>query len=87
MNGFVCGKFFTVITRFSLNRTISPVKGLKHGYTTCDGCREHPLAGTRWKCVDCPNYDLCSPCYMSDVHDKTHTFHRFDDPRVDGVDG
>ncbi|KAL9962406.1 hypothetical protein ACROYT_G031507 [Oculina patagonica] len=59
--------------------------GLKHGRITCDGCRQNPLVGTRWKCADCHDYDLCSTCYMSDVHDKQHAFLRFDQPRADGI--
>ncbi|KAH9496572.1 E3 ubiquitin-protein ligase mib1 [Bulinus truncatus] len=32
----------------------------------------------RWKCLDCENYDLCSPCYNADKHDTTHSFARLD---------
>ncbi|KAH9495556.1 E3 ubiquitin-protein ligase mib2 [Bulinus truncatus] len=44
----------------------------------CDGCQEEPISGIRWKCLDCENYDLCSPCYNADKHDTTHSFARLD---------
>lgn len=34
---------------------------------TCDGC-EGPVAGTRFKCSVCPDYDLCSDCQAKGVH-------------------
>ena len=58
--------------------------GLKHIHVTCDGCKEDPLIGTRWNCADCENYDLCSTCFTSDVHDKQHAFLRIDQPQGDG---
>ncbi|CAH3156860.1 unnamed protein product, partial [Porites lobata] len=59
--------------------------GVKHTFVTCDGCKQSPLAGTRWKCADCPNYDLCSPCFMNDVHNMHHSFLRFDISGGDGI--
>lgn len=32
----------------------------------------------RWKCAKCFDYDLCTPCYMSDKHSVEHAFVRFD---------
>lgn len=40
----------------------------------CDGCHEEKIRGTRYKCDDCPFYDLCSKCYIDGKHDKTHRF-------------
>ena len=58
--------------------------GVKHDGVGCDGCNEAPLIGTRWKCADCFNYDLCSACFVNDVHDKQHAFLRFDQPGGNG---
>lgn len=33
-----------------------------HHRYVCDGCRAHPIIGARFKCLDCPNYDLCETC-------------------------
>uniref|UniRef100_A0A8C6SMT0 Protein ref(2)P n=1 Tax=Neogobius melanostomus TaxID=47308 RepID=A0A8C6SMT0_9GOBI len=38
-----------------------------HPGVTCDGCEE-PVAGTRFKCSVCPNYDLCSSCQAKGLH-------------------
>ncbi|KAL2077651.1 hypothetical protein ACEWY4_027155 [Coilia grayii] len=41
-----------------------------HPRVTCDGC-EGPVAGTRFKCTVCPDYDLCSSCQAKGLH-KEH---------------
>ncbi|CDQ61749.1 unnamed protein product [Oncorhynchus mykiss] len=41
-----------------------------HPNVTCDEC-EGPVAGTRFKCTVCSNYDLCSPCQAKGLH-KEH---------------
>lgn len=52
---------------------------LIHLGVTCDGC-EGQVAGTRFKCTVCPNYDLCSTCQAKGLH-KEHAllpiFHPF----------
>nr|XP_058964216.1 E3 ubiquitin-protein ligase MIB2-like isoform X3 [Pocillopora verrucosa] len=57
----------------------------KHLFRNCDGCKEDPIIGLRWHCLDCPNYDLCSKCYMNDIHDVNHRFERFDKSRAKGI--
>ncbi|KAG9033675.1 hypothetical protein FRB95_014464 [Tulasnella sp. JGI-2019a] len=44
-----------------------------HENVACDGCRG-PTIGTRYKCADCRDYDLCSDCYQKGVHNPQHTF-------------
>ncbi|KAJ3126777.1 hypothetical protein HK098_007156 [Nowakowskiella sp. JEL0407] len=29
----------------------------------CDGCKKRNFEGHRYKCLECPDYDLCSQCY------------------------
>ncbi|KAF2231750.1 hypothetical protein EV356DRAFT_489744 [Viridothelium virens] len=41
---------------------------------TCDGC-EKRIFGVRHKCLNCPDYDLCSDCVKS--AQQKHTGHRF----------
>ncbi|KTG31102.1 hypothetical protein cypCar_00048435 [Cyprinus carpio] len=43
-----------------------------HQGVTCDGC-DGPVAGTRFKCTVCPDYDLCSSCQSTGLH-KEHAF-------------
>jgi len=43
----------------------------------CNNCMKR-IVGTRWKCEDCSDYDLCQECYPKRMeisnHKKTHTF-------------
>ena len=52
-----------------------------HANRLCDGCKQSPLAGMRWHCLDCrsSSYDLCTKCYMADCHDLGHDFERISD--------
>ena len=65
-----------------------------HAGINCDGCGQG-VAGTRYKCSMCPNYDLCAACYdrtagahepQAGVLDSApatrHLFLRIDDPAV-----
>ena len=45
-----------------------------HQGVTCDQCGESPLTGIRYKCLNCPDYDLCMKCETSHPHEKTHVF-------------
>ncbi|MCK5812929.1 MAG: hypothetical protein KAH03_01670 [Cocleimonas sp.] len=51
--------------------------GVKHKSVTCDACKTDGITGIRWKCCVCTDYDLCSPCYHTDRHDKGHAFMRY----------
>jgi len=42
----------------------------------CDTCKQSPIFGIRWKCLECPNYDLCSICYHGEKHNTRHNFYR-----------
>lgn len=43
----------------------------------CDICR-NTVVGTRWKCANCPDFDLCETCEakhcVEPLHDKDHLF-------------
>ncbi|XP_076044605.1 E3 ubiquitin-protein ligase mind bomb 2 isoform X4 [Oratosquilla oratoria] len=60
--------------------------GVKHPNHICDGCKRQGLAGMRWKCARCYDYDLCTQCYMADKHDLTHPFIRYDTLTSRGVE-
>jgi len=52
-----------------------------HFGITCNGCNRQPIAGDRFKCATCHDYNLCSSCErtyntrLSNVaHDPSHYF-------------
>ncbi|PGG96639.1 hypothetical protein AJ79_09512 [Helicocarpus griseus UAMH5409] len=48
---------------------------IRHYGINCDSCGD-TIYGTRYKCRDCSNYDLCSPCHGDAI--QNHPDHRFD---------
>ncbi|XP_012662821.1 E3 ubiquitin-protein ligase MIB2 isoform X3 [Otolemur garnettii] len=52
--------------------------GVRHPNIICDCCKKHGLRGMRWKCRVCPDYDLCTQCYMQARHDLAHAFERYE---------
>lgn len=59
--------------------------GVKHPNIICDGCNKPGIAGIRFRCADCSNYDLCATCYGNDVHDLEHSFIRYQTANSVGV--
>eukprot|EP01102_Stenamoeba_stenopodia_P011826 TRINITY_DN365_c0_g2_i3.p1 TRINITY_DN365_c0_g2~~TRINITY_DN365_c0_g2_i3.p1 ORF type:complete len:384 (-),score=117.87 TRINITY_DN365_c0_g2_i3:97-1248(-) len=46
-----------------------------HFGVVCDGCQLFPLRGTRHRCTQCPDYDLCQSCLDKGIHkDTAHVF-------------
>ena len=57
-----------------------------HTGITCDNCSMSPIVGKRFKCMTCPDFDLCEKCeqmcihnhpmirLMSAANSNTHTF-------------
>lgn len=47
-----------------------------HENILCDSCHPHDnaeqISGTRYKCMDCKNFDLCEGCYLSKVSVFNH---------------
>ncbi|KAH9837268.1 uncharacterized protein C8Q71DRAFT_757514 [Rhodofomes roseus] len=49
-----------------------------HMGITCDGCGKRNIYGVRHKCMECPDYDLCTACICSGVHwDRHDSSHHF----------
>lgn len=57
-------------------------RGPLHPGVVCDGCSSH-IYGTRYKCLVCPDYDLCTSCESRGEHvnhnmvtiDRPETYH------------
>uniref|UniRef100_A0AAF5I116 ZZ-type domain-containing protein n=1 Tax=Strongyloides stercoralis TaxID=6248 RepID=A0AAF5I116_STRER len=50
-----------------------------HSNIRCDGC-DRKVAGIRYKCIDCEDYDLCQYCERQNIHDSTHVMLRLARP-------
>ncbi|EIM92871.1 uncharacterized protein STEHIDRAFT_136582 [Stereum hirsutum FP-91666 SS1] len=52
-----------------------------HTNIICDVC-EQTVVGTRNKCLDCPDYDMCPTCYANKrhQHDGSHEFFAIEEP-------
>ena len=46
-----------------------PMEGEVHPGVVCDGC-EQPIRGARFKCMVCPDYDLCQSCEGKGMHSQ-----------------
>lgn len=44
-----------------------------HWDVKCDGCNKTNLVHYRYKCLRCPNYDLCAACYENKVETGQHS--------------
>ncbi|KAI0562830.1 ubiquitin ligase protein MIB2 [Gracilaria domingensis] len=49
-----------------------------HTSVTCDACRAIGIRGSRFKCEECFNYDLCERCYREESHELTHSFSKIE---------
>jgi len=45
-------------------------KDVVHEGIVCDGCEMSPIVGIRFKCHECPDFDLCASCEASPDLDK-----------------
>jgi len=58
---------------------------LKHAGITCDGCKCLIVKGNRWKCTECPDYDLCDECMTEDPPVHSHQFRKIEDSRIESL--
>ncbi|KAK3088128.1 hypothetical protein FSP39_015105 [Pinctada imbricata] len=59
--------------------------GVKHLSVACEECGKGTIIGIRWQCNSCNDVSLCTPCYMTDKHEVSHTFKRIDKPHASSV--
>lgn len=59
------------------DREATPTPGpVVHSGIICDVCQD-TVIGVRHKCLDCPDYDLCTTCIMSGSAEQHNPFHEF----------
>ncbi|KII93409.1 hypothetical protein PLICRDRAFT_35617 [Plicaturopsis crispa FD-325 SS-3] len=71
---------------YNRSRSSSPIATRSHGVHTsapavhngvvCDIC-DRTIVGVRHKCLDCPDYDLCTSCIEDDGAERHNAFHEF----------
>ncbi|KAI8840333.1 hypothetical protein BJ741DRAFT_49949 [Chytriomyces cf. hyalinus JEL632] len=53
-----------------------------HRHVSCDCCGRSSIVGARYKCMDCPDFDLCQGCMqmpgIKESHTPGHWFNRYD---------
>merc|ERR1711892_1037254 len=52
-----------------------------HAGVTCDVCEKTPIIGSRYKCVVCPDFDLCGSCEAAGRH-PGHNMMRISNPEM-----
>jgi hypothetical protein len=45
-----------------------------HTNVTCCECGIKNFCGWRYKCANCPDYDICAACFPYTTHDEHHAF-------------
>ncbi|XP_046369927.2 uncharacterized protein LOC124144530 [Haliotis rufescens] len=67
--GFVTDSVFRIHIKKHAPQSQSPKcgSGELHPHVICDGC-EGAVYGVRYKCLVCPDYDLCSQCEAQNTH-------------------
>nr|GAT57477.1 predicted protein [Mycena chlorophos] len=60
-----------------------PSASVVHRGIVCDVC-EKVIEGVRHKCLDCPDYDLCTACIESGSAEQHNPFHEFLDIKEPG---
>ncbi|KAI0405809.1 hypothetical protein F4802DRAFT_560775 [Xylaria palmicola] len=47
-----------------------------HRGCLCNGCGMLPIRGIRYRCANCPDFDLCEMCESQGTHNKAHVFYK-----------
>ncbi|KAG8941255.1 hypothetical protein FRC04_004657 [Tulasnella sp. 424] len=63
-----------------ISKPVAPTPLPTHS-AVCDVCQKI-IIGSRHRCIDCPDYDLCDQCIVSrrDQHDADHKFYELKEP-------
>lgn len=59
------------------NDALSTTAPVIHEGFTCDVCKTHPIQGTRWRCFNGCDFDMCDACHSDHANVKVHRRHPF----------
>ncbi|KAI4217580.1 MAG: hypothetical protein LQ351_000176 [Letrouitia transgressa] len=59
---------------YRIAEEVAKKEGYVHRGVSCNSCNTMPIRGIRFRCANCPDYDLCEQCEAMQLHDKTHLF-------------
>lgn len=65
---------------FAISKNRARTEGIVHRGVTCDKCGTNPIAGVRYRCSNCQDFDLCESCEARDEHPPTHVFYKIKVP-------
>lgn len=67
---------------FAISQARAQKEGIVHRGVACDYCGARPIRGVRFRCANCPDFDLCEDCEDKDQHGhpKTHVFYKIKVP-------
>lgn len=59
---------------FHLAERCTSNQSYTHHGVSCNQCGMSPLHGVRFRCIECPDFDLCRNCQVNHIHEKVHSF-------------
>jgi len=61
---------------FAIAEDRAQKEGIVHRGVACDSCGTRPIRGIRFRCANCPDFDLCMECESREKHGhaRTHVF-------------
>lgn len=61
---------------FAIAEDRAQKEGIVHRGVACDSCGTRPIRGIRFRCANCPDFDLCMDCESREKHGhpRTHVF-------------
>ncbi|CAF4604949.1 unnamed protein product, partial [Rotaria sp. Silwood2] len=68
LNSIPLGGVIKIYVKPKVKKPESP-NATVHSGVTCDGC-QCPVFGNRYKCTECPDYDLCQTCSDKNLHSE-----------------
>lgn len=63
-------KLFVKLVSSSIDSVPAAKIDVIHYGVTCDNCNTQNIQGFRYKCTECPDFDLCAVCEAKGTHSQ-----------------